>query len=277
MLNMNRVMLLIAGLGLGSLIAVTASGDEVNSGTVGPASQIVAHRGSSADRPENTLAAYRRAMEAGAYAIEIDLRLTKDGHLVSLHDGMLDRTTNGRGEVESLTLAEARELDAGSWFSKEYTGEKIPTFPEILALAKGRVRVFLDLKDEGGAYARQVVEDVRRYGDPTWTILGVRSVTAAAYYRGHLPESLQVGLIPAPDDVEAFITAGVRVIRLWPHWLKSGTGEALVKRVRNGGAELLVNVGDGAPARVTPALRHRPEYVFTDDPARLADMLRSLR
>ena len=242
---------------------------------------IVAHRGSSADRPENTLASYRRAIEAGADAIEIDLRLTKDGHLVSLHDDSLDRTTEGTGPVESITLAEARQLDAGVWFDERYRGERIPTFREILELSKGHIQVFLDLKDGGGAYARQVVEDVRRWGDPPRTILGVRSVEAAIYYRQQLPEALQVGLIPNANDIERFVAAGVKVIRLWPKWLLSDAtssmpAKQLLDRVRESGALLLLNVEDGSAEPVKAALLAKPEYLFTDDPGKLRRTLADL-
>ncbi|MGZ4631470.1 MAG: glycerophosphodiester phosphodiesterase [Actinomycetes bacterium] len=77
--------------------------------------QVVAHRGSSDDAPEHTLSAYRRAIEDGADALECDVRLTRDGHLVCVHDRRVDRTSNGRGIVSTLELAELAELDWGSW------------------------------------------------------------------------------------------------------------------------------------------------------------------
>ena len=78
--------------------------------------EIIAHRGSSADRPENTLAAFRRAIEAGAAVTEVDVRTTRDGALVCLHDADLSRTTDGKGNVGDKTLKEIKELDAGSRF-----------------------------------------------------------------------------------------------------------------------------------------------------------------
>ena len=77
--------------------------------------QVVAHRGSSDDAPEHTLHAFRRAIDVGADALECDVRLTKDGHLVCVHDRRIDRTSNGRGVVSTLELAELTELDWGSW------------------------------------------------------------------------------------------------------------------------------------------------------------------
>jgi glycerophosphoryl diester phosphodiesterase len=77
--------------------------------------QVIAHRGSSDDAPEHTLHAYKRALAEGADALECDVRLTKDGHLVCVHDRRIDRTSNGRGILSTLELAELNELDWGSW------------------------------------------------------------------------------------------------------------------------------------------------------------------
>ncbi|MBN0043213.1 glycerophosphodiester phosphodiesterase [Streptomyces actuosus] len=81
--------------------------------------QVVAHRGASEDAPEHTLAAYRKAMEDGADALECDVRLTADGHLVCVHDRRVNRTSNGRGAVSALELADLAALDFGSWKTRE--------------------------------------------------------------------------------------------------------------------------------------------------------------
>jgi glycerophosphoryl diester phosphodiesterase len=87
--------------------------------------RVFAHRGSSADLPEHTLAAYLRALDEGADGLECDVRLTRDGHLVCVHDRRLDRTSNGRGRVSARTLAELDQLDFGSWHS--LAAEDAPT------------------------------------------------------------------------------------------------------------------------------------------------------
>lgn len=81
--------------------------------------QVIAHRGASDDAPEHTLAAYRKAIEDGADALECDVRLTADGHLVCVHDRRVNRTSNGRGAVSALELAELAALDFGSWKDRE--------------------------------------------------------------------------------------------------------------------------------------------------------------
>ena len=93
---------------------------------------IIAHRGASGYAPENTLASMELAIKLGCDAIELDIHLTKDQQIVVCHDFTVDRTTNGRGEIENLTLEDIKKLDAGSWFSDEFKGEKIPTLEEVI-------------------------------------------------------------------------------------------------------------------------------------------------
>jgi glycerophosphoryl diester phosphodiesterase len=244
--------------------------------------EIVAHRGSSADRPENTLAAYERAIDAGATAIEADIRQSTDGHLFSLHDAELARTTNGKGIAEHFTLAELQALDAGAWFGESFRGERIPTLREICELANGRADLFLDLKDGDDRYFTAVARDLRRHGDPRRTLLGVRSLAAARYFRQHLPESRQVGLLPNPSDLDLFLGEGIRIIRLWPHWINPpdgdrSAGDQLIARIRAADAQILVSAGKGTLPETEAILRASPELVFTDDPAALLVTLRQLQ
>jgi len=102
----------------------------------------IAHRGASAYEPENTLRAFEEAIRLGADMIELDVRLSKDGELVVIHDDRLERTTDGFGFVGDKTLAELKTLDAGR-------GEKIPTLREVLDITKGRARLVIELKEEG--------------------------------------------------------------------------------------------------------------------------------
>ena len=95
---------------------------------------LVAHRGGAAEAPENTLAAFRRALSLGVRWFELDVQMSRDGELVVIHDHTVDRTTNGTGEVGSLSLQDLRKLDSGSWFDPHYRGEPVPTLREMLEL-----------------------------------------------------------------------------------------------------------------------------------------------
>ena len=232
--------------------------------------QIVAHRGSSADRPENTLASTRRAIEVGATAVEVDVRTTKDGVLVLSHDATLDHATNGSGKINDKTLAEIQKLDAGSKFDPKFAGERVPTLEQVLTLCKGKIDVLLDLKESGEQYDRKVAEAVRATGDQQRIIVGVRSVEQAKQFRKLLPKARQLGLIEKPEEIEAYAAAGVEMIRLWPKWL---TDTTLVGRVRQAGVKLHLNGTTGAAEEVAELLKHRPDSLSSDDPARLIETL----
>jgi glycerophosphoryl diester phosphodiesterase len=108
---------------------------------------VIAHRGASGYAPENTLAAFERALQLGAGFIETDVHLTRDARFVAIHDSTLERTTNGTGAVHDFTLAQLRELDAGKWFDREFMDEKIPTLEEVLAFSrKNDVVFYLEIK-----------------------------------------------------------------------------------------------------------------------------------
>jgi glycerophosphoryl diester phosphodiesterase len=236
----------------------------------GKVKEVIGHMGSCADRPGNTLAGVRRAIEAGAHVSEVDVRTTKDGALVCLHDAEVDRTTDGKGKVADLTLAEVKKLDAGVKFDAKFKGERVPTLREVLELSKGKIAVMIDLKEDGAEYAKAIAALVREFGEPKRVVLGVRSVDHAKRFRELLPDARQIGLVPTTEDIEPFAKAGVKVIRLWPKWL---TDEKLVPRVRKLGLGLHLGTGKGTKEEVLPLLAHEPESLSSDDPARLVKTL----
>ena len=108
--------------------------------------RVVAHRGAAKFAPENTIAAFNKAAELGADLIEFDVRQTKDGQLVVMHDPTVDRTTDGCGQVAGMTLAEVKELDAGAWFDARYRGERVPTLQDTLDAIRGQAFPNIDFK-----------------------------------------------------------------------------------------------------------------------------------
>ncbi len=97
---------------------------------------VYAHRGASGYAPENTMAAFKMAVELVSSGIECDVQMTRDGRLVICHDETLDRTTNGKGYIKDLNYDEIRELDSGSWFDKKFRNERVPQLSELLKLVK---------------------------------------------------------------------------------------------------------------------------------------------
>lgn len=131
--------------------------------------QIVGHRGAKGVAPENTLSSFQAALDAGVDMIELDVHLSKDGHLVVIHDPALDRTTDGQGMVGDLTLAELKALNAAAQFpgSHPYGIQRIPTLQEVYDLVGGRVEINVEIKTTAGGsrypgIEQAVVDTVRR-------------------------------------------------------------------------------------------------------------------
>jgi glycerophosphoryl diester phosphodiesterase len=161
------------------------------------------------------LAAFRRAVELGATFIETDLQLSRDARFVAIHDATLDRTTSGRGPVSALTLAELRELDAGSWFGPQFAGERIPTLDEILQFARESNTVFyLEIKARGawGLLEHSLVGALRNAGEAAQAVvISFDSGTLAAVRR--LEPTLMTGFLydrVCPDAVERALGVGAR-------------------------------------------------------------------
>lgn len=139
--------------------------DILSPGRKGPL--LIAHRGLSARYPENTIAAFRAAVEAGAEMVELDVALSSDGRVVVLHDATLERTTRGTGRPGDFPLAFLKKLDAGAWFAPDFAGEKIPTLAEVLDLVRGRCAVNIEIKAEAvssepeGGIEEKVIARVR--------------------------------------------------------------------------------------------------------------------
>lgn len=125
------------------------------------ARRIAAHRGASDTLPENTIVALADAVELGCDFVEFDVRATKDGRLVLLHDPTLDRTTDGRGPVALKTLHELRGLDAGAWLSPAHRGRKVPTLNETLAVLRDTAAFIIDFKESAPVLIEELVLSLR--------------------------------------------------------------------------------------------------------------------
>jgi glycerophosphoryl diester phosphodiesterase len=128
-----------------------------------PRTYACAHRGDNHCAPENTLPAFELAIAKGAHQIEFDVRITQDEQVIVIHDETVDRTTNGTGKTTDLTLAEIKALDAGSWKAPEFTGTRLPTFAELLAIVPPgpvlNVQLYLEPR-----YVPLVMAEIKRYG-----------------------------------------------------------------------------------------------------------------
>lgn len=156
---------------------------------------IMGHRGAAALEPENTLLSIARAIEIGVDALEIDVRLSKDKEIVVIHDSSVDRTTNGTGPVGSYTLEEIKKLDAGK-------GERIPTLQEVIDLIGNKVRLVIELKEEG--IEKRVVELIKKNGfeDNVYVISFWHEVVKAAK---EMDKRIKTGILLVGCPVDACI------------------------------------------------------------------------
>lgn len=233
---------------------------------------IVAHRGSSSVVPENTLASFRQAIADGADAVECDVRLTRDGHVVVIHDGDLRRTTDGRGSVWDHTRLELRTLSAGNWFHRRFAAERVPTLDEVVVLTAGACGINIEIKsDERDRKGEEIVvrccriiREHRAQDRALITSFSTRIVKRAGLVRPRIA----TGLLYHPlrhlmkSPVLFARSLGARYVVLNGSSLRRGiVEEAHDRRMLVG--EYTVN----SARRWERALRFGVDAVFTDSPA----------
>jgi glycerophosphoryl diester phosphodiesterase len=237
---------------------------------------VIAHRGASGNAPENTLAAFERAVALGAGFIETDLHLTRDAQFVAIHDATLERTTNGKGKVRDCTLAEIRKLDAGMWFDREFMGQKVPTLEEILKFgAKHDVIFYLELKYEAAwGMHHSLMGALQKSGGAARSIVISSSESTLAALR-QVDPSAMMGLIfeeSNQDYTKAGIELGVR--QLCPQY--SLVSAEMVEQAH--GLDLQVatwTVDDAATMRAMIAAK--VDGIMTNFPDRLQAVLEDMK
>ena len=150
-----------------------------------PRPVVFAHRGASAHAPENTIPSFELALTQGADAIELDAKLTSDGQIVVFHDATIDRTTEGTGRLAQKTLAELRSLDAGSFFSDQFRGTKIPTLEEVFEAVGKKIFINVELTNYAtprDALVEKVCALVRKHGLE-------KSVTFSSFFASNLRQA----------------------------------------------------------------------------------------
>ncbi|MGL6065411.1 MAG: glycerophosphodiester phosphodiesterase [Fusobacteriaceae bacterium] len=167
---------------------------------------VFAHRGASALSPENTLVAFKKAIELGAKGIELDVQLSKDGVVMVMHDDTLDRTTNGKGRLEKFNLEELKKLDSGFWYDKSYCEEKIPTLEEVIKILPENVRLNIEFKPDKknvSKIAQEVYKILERYNCSEQVIISSFYHHSLLEYR-KLDENIQMGMLFEYDIINIF-------------------------------------------------------------------------
>lgn len=235
-----------------------------------PRPAVIAHRGASAHAPENTLAAFELAVQQGADAVEFDVKLTRDGHVVVLHDQSVDRTTDGSGDLRAFSLAALRELDAGVRFAERFRGERIPTLEEVFETIGRRIAMNVELTNYAtpfDALVPSVAALVRRFG-----------LEKQVLFSSFLPHNLRRAKRLLPE-----VPCGLLTWAGWMGWwgrtfgYRSGVYQAvhpnlrdvnaaLVKRFQAAGRRVHVWTVN-AEADLRRMFEASVDGVFSDDPA----------
>lgn len=228
---------------------------------------VVAHRGAHEGIPENTVPAYEKAIELGADFVEIDVRTTRDGRFVCIHNATVDNYAPGAtGRVKDMTLAEIQALDIGGKFGAQYKDVRIPTFEEALDCCKGKIGIYMDVKD---APLEKLVPMIEERGMERRTLW---------YGGGPVVEKLRAlnpACIPMPDP---------HTLQGLPRLLETRKPKVVAAVWKAYSAEFvdlchkasaIVIVDDGGPETWEKALEWQTDGIQTDSPAKLIELLKT--
>lgn len=241
---------------------------------------VFAHRGASAHAPENTIAAFELALRHEADAIELDAKLTADGHVVVIHDQTLDRTTGTSGFVSKKTLEQLRELDAGSFFDVEYKGETIPTLKEVFEAVGRKLFINIEITNYASPFDAlpvRVAELVKKYGLQKWVMFS--SFNPLALIRAHriLP-TVPVGLLAPPGRSGWFARSRLSSIIYHTdlHPEVRDVTPALIQREHSYNRRVNVyTVND--PDQMRQLFSWKVDGIFTDDPQLARKVLANIK
>lgn len=232
---------------------------------------IFAHRGASQDAPENTLKAFQLAMQQGADGIELDVHLTSDGQVVVIHDGELDRTTNGTGQVNKTTLDALRHLDAGE-------GERIPTLTEVFDLIGDKLTINIELKGFAG--------DTRRLPEAVVGLVNDFALQDSIIYSSFDPRMLihlhridpgaKAGmlLLPGAMAVRAVFSQFVHPWSLHPYF--ESVTQSFMHRAKRAGYKVIAWTVD-KKEDIQNMIEMGVAGIITDVPARALEVREALR
>ncbi|MBI1389499.1 MAG: hypothetical protein GC154_13735 [bacterium] len=237
-----------------------------------PGPIVVGHRGHVKYAPENTIPAFAKGVELGVDLYEIDVRQTRDGEMVIMHDSTVDRTTDGSGPVSEMTLAEIKKLDAGSWFGKEFAGTRVPTLREALRFLKSHgkkpdidfkagdpEKLVGILRDEG------FLDEITCYcGD--WNLMAeTKKLTDALLYR----PSITIGVMGLPIVIQQLDPPIINVD--WEQF-----SEDLIRNIHLAGKKSFVNtMQHDTDFGIESMLDTAPDYIQSDQMDVLMPMLKA--
>ena len=232
---------------------------------------VIAHRGAHQNIPENSLAAYKKAIDLGCDFVEIDVRTTKDGHFVSVHNANVEKYVNGvSAKVKDLTLAELKSLDIGEKIGAEWKGTQIPTFEEILQLCQGKIGIYLDLKDAPVDELMLLIKKYNMESDVIWY------VPASYFLKMNNVETLFGSSFIMPDPGEE---ANLELVlqKLHPKVVAtdmSVLSKSFVEKCHDKNVKVFVDEKHGTPEEWKKILGWGTDGIQTDNPEKMTDFLK---
>jgi len=234
---------------------------------------LVAHRGASAEAPENTLPAFKLAEELGVDAVEMDVHMTADGHLVVIHDDVLDRTTDGRGYVREKTLEEVKSLNASHRFADKFGVVRVPTLEEVLSQVR-RARLFIEIKHSYTVYPgieEKVLDLLEAYGAKNRAHLISFDYDSLERVR-EMDSTVETGIIYVGKA--RWMIDVARVLKAsWLHQASNLLGQEDVVTAHRHGLRIGVWTVDWPEAAIR-ALRMGVDSLTTNDPRKMMRILR---
>lgn len=239
-----------------------------------PTRGLIAHRGAMATHPENTIAALKEAIRVGVHAVEFDVHWTKDRKLVLMHDSTVNRTTNGTGKVSSFTLAEIRQLDAGSWKGSQFADERIPTLEETLAIMPKNIWLFVDIQHRPHLAAPVAKEILRHQREHQAVLLILSSDGVKAARRIHRKILICNTRTPGYDsrNISMTITGGYHSLR----FLNGLASAADVRRLKKAGVRILYCCGTKDPKALKQLFDAGIDFPIVDDVEKMMTAARKL-
>ena len=229
---------------------------------------IFAHRGDLAHAPENTLPAFQQALQKGADGVELDVKLTADGHVIVIHDSTLDRTTDGKGRVASSTLEAIRKLDAGKWFNEKFAGTKVPLLEEVFeVVGKDKmINIELKLTNSREGLVVKVCELIKRHNNHSQILFSSFFPSSLKIAAQTLPE-IPRGLLAMPGFLGLWARSFGFMFgdyqALHPHILSTSREQILrAHRLKRRVHVWTVNV----PSEITKLKEWDVDGIITDDP-----------
>lgn len=233
---------------------------------------LIAHRGASKEAPENTLASFQKALEIGVHYIEFDVHVTRDGVPIVLHDSLLGRTTGSRHleRVTDLDWSEMSTLDAGSWFGKEFAGQRIPVLDEVLQLQLNNEQTGLMIEIKKGhahiaPLVTSILASVHRANCKN-VVLGSFSIHALEEIRHRAPQLQLIGIVDNSNMIDKCRAMKLPRMAMWYKLLNP----SLVQSLHEEGTEVWAYTVDD-PKVVKFLLSIGVDGIITNDPRSFHD------